>query len=568
MARENKKGFSHWLLDRLAETGTRHVFVVPGANIGPFLEALVRHAKVQPVVCTHEQGAGYMADGYARFSGGVGACAAVGGPGASNLLTAAVTARLDHSNVLFLTGDVPRAQRDQGAFQDAGCRGTRDSALFRAAVSASLEADDLPGFSSKLAQALDVLKRPGSGPIHLRVPRDMQTAAIPRVGRRPGPGSARATALAGDAIQRLERLIRSGPRLLLLVGEEVLPPGVAQKVRQAAEEFWLPVATTLETKGILPEDHPLALGNFGYGGTRRATEALLEHRRDALLILGAELTERNSGGWHPRLLGTGEPAVRCTTRPCPPRLRGTNPKRMHADPGVVLDWLLRKSNPLRKRLIAEKASRRQWVDELRRIPLEYAAPRGWDAERPLYAGRLVAEMRACLPGNAVLFVDSGLHRIFAGHYWRSGAPRRFLTAGVTGAMGWAIAAAIGASFSRAPGLPVVLTGDGCMRMHGLELATAVRYRRRVIVCVSNNASYGNYQRRLLPECGAARLGPLPDTDWAAFARLLGAQGRRVATIRALRNALHEALKAQGPFLIDARTSLSCEFPQSTRGVCW
>ena len=171
------KTASRWLLDGLVEMNTRHVFLVPGANISPFLDSLVRHPAAVPVVCTHEQGAGYMADGYARLKGGVGVCAAIGGPGASNLLTAAVTTRLDHSNVLFMTGDVPAVQRDTGAFQDAGPRGTRDRALFRAAVATSFEADG-PQLSFKLKSALALLRCSGGGPVHLQLGKDLQATTM------------------------------------------------------------------------------------------------------------------------------------------------------------------------------------------------------------------------------------------------------------------------------------------------------------------------------------------------------------------------------------------------------
>jgi acetolactate synthase-1/2/3 large subunit len=128
-------------------------------------------------------------------------------------------------------------------------------------------------------------------------------------------------------------------------------------------------------------------------------------------------------------------------------------------------------------------------------------------------------------------------------------------------MGWAIAAAIGGQLA-SPTTPVaVITGDGCMHMHGIEIATAARYRLPVIFVVSNNGALGNvYLRAKKANVGAAEMTILPTVDWAAFGRVLGAGGRRVEKPGDLAPALQEAIAFRGPFVVDVVTERDCGTP--------
>ena len=143
---------------------------------------------------------------------------------------------------------------------------------------------------------------------------------------------------------------------------------------------------------------------------------------------------------------------------------------------------------------------------------------------PIHPARVVAELRRALPRDGVLLVDSGAHRAFAGHYWESYAPKTYISATNLGPMGWAIPAAVGVQCAQPSKRIAVITGDGCMRMHGMEVATAARYRLPIIYVIIDNAALGNVWLRAhtqgpVPDA----LTSLPDLDWASFARGLGCQ---------------------------------------------
>jgi acetolactate synthase-1/2/3 large subunit len=201
--------------------------------------------------------------------------------------------------------------------------------------------------------------------------------------------------------------------------------------------------------------------------------------------------------------------------------------------------------------------------KLKALPAHFDTNNQTSDATPIHPARLISEMRRALPRETILFVDSGAHRAFAGHYWESFGPGVVRSATNLGPMGWAIPAAIGGKLAR-PDVPVVvITGDGCMRMHGMEIATAARYRVPVIFVVSNNSALGNvYLRARKENAGAAEMTLLPEIDWATFGRVLGAEGTRVERPDDLAAALHKATLSAGPYVLDVVTQRDCLTPVS------
>ena len=166
-----------------------------------------------------------------------------------------------------------------------------------------------------------------------------------------------------------------------------------------------------------------------------------------------------------------------------------------------------------------------------------------------------------MPRNGVVLVDSGAHRAFAGHYWTAYEPRTYISATNLGPMGWAVPAAIGVQCALPDRRVAVITGDGCMQMHGIEVQTAARYRLPIIYLVINNGALGNVWLRArqygdLP----AELTSIPDHDWAGFARSLGAQGFTVRDPGELEGAFQKALAAGTTAVIDVKADKNCPTP--------
>jgi acetolactate synthase-1/2/3 large subunit len=303
---------------------------------------------------------------------------------------------------------------------------------------------------------------------------------------------------------------------------------------------------------VLPEDHPLSLGVFGYAGTRHAIEALLSNSLDVLMVLGSGLNQRDTLFWNRGL------------RSCKAMVQvDKNPEQIGAAYAVDLPIVGHCEAVLRRLLgapagrsasfAAVKAKRKQWLDGILKSPRLYDAENCTSDEAPIHPARVIHELRQAMPRDTTLVVDSGAHRAFAGHYWTAYEPRQYISATNLGPMGWAIPAAIGVKAARPDSPCVVITGDGCMQMHGIELASAARFGIAVIYIIINNGALGNvYLRAKKMGAGPAEMTEIPTHDWVAFGKSLGVAGWRVEQPAELAGVFRQALALGKPCVVDVR----------------
>jgi acetolactate synthase-1/2/3 large subunit len=554
---------AEFLLRCLRDQGLGHVFLVPGGHIDPLVAELGKGPGLQPIVAAHEEGAGFMADGYARISGRFGVCMSIGGPGAGNVLPAAIATSSDRSRVLFITGDVPATLQGRGAFQDGSMDGTRDSAFLGLATTFSEEVELISQFPRQLAAAFRAMGGVPPGPVHLSIPTDMQKAELPTESVFPSPSAEPSRPVDLPALVRASRSALAGAgKLAVLAGRGCVSSGAGETLRAFAERYEVPVATTFAAKGVLPYDHRLCLGMFGYAGTNRAITALLGGDLDVLLVLGSSMNLRDTLFWS-RELAERTQIVQVDIDPTMLGRDYPVPHTVVGDCRQTLEQLCGFADGPLRPLADSAPARRDWTAELKTLPAHFDVENLTSEAVPIHPARLIAEMRRALPRDTILFVDSGAHRAFAGHYWESFGPGGVCSATNLGPMGWAIPAAIGGKLAR-PDTPVaVITGDGCMRMHGMEIVTAARHQIPILFVVSNNSALGNvYLRARKENPGAAELTLLSEVDWAAFGRALGAGGARVEAPGDLAAALRTALAAPGPYVLDVVTQRDCPTPVS------
>jgi acetolactate synthase-1/2/3 large subunit len=338
----------------------------------------------------------------------------------------------------------------------------------------------------------------------------------------------------------------------ILAGQGAESSRCSDELRQFAERFHIPVATTLRAKGVLPEDHPLSFGVFGYAGTRHATELLLG-RVDMLLVLGSGLNQRDTMYWNEALRPT-RGIVQVDVDATAIAKNFPVDVAVVGDCGRAIEALTNAGNERLQWLDAGKTERQSWTESVRASgPLLYDADNCSSDAVPIHPARVITELRNMMPRDTVAGVDSGAHRAFAGHYWKAYAPNQYISATNLGPMGWAIPAGIGAKLARPQWPCVVITGDGCMLMHGMEIQTAARFAVPVIWVVLNNGALGNvYLRAKKQGPGPASLTSLPTHDWAGFAGSLGAEGATVEAPEDLAPAFKAALQAGQPYVVDVR----------------
>jgi acetolactate synthase-1/2/3 large subunit len=514
---------AEYLVEALADAGVKHIFGVIGGTVFPFFTATVGR-QAQIVMAKHEAGAAFMADGYARASGGLGACVSTSGPGATNLITGVAAAYADSVPIVVITGQVATKSFGRGAMQESSTEGVDIVDVFKQVTRYStlvFRADRLPAVWHK-ALRMALGGRPG--PVHLSLPADVQERPIERLGRLT-PVVHRPQTHDRAAIKQAALHLLRARRPAILVGHGVVLSDASDEIRALAEMLEIPVATTPKGKGAFPEDHRLSLGPFGYSGSPLAQWYLLESGVDVLLAVGTSLSEWGTLGWDRRL----QPSEAL----------------LHVD---IDPYEIGKNYPVTVPVIGDaKSGLTELCYEIRRQQQRYLHWRRGNgklappADRPRFLNaatmdsnavpikpqRLFRDLQDALPRDALVFIDGGANRSWAIHYWQSFHPRTFFCATGMASMGFGVAGAIGGKFAAPHRVVVSITGDGGFLMNGMEVSTAVHYGQQVIWVILNDAGYGmiHHALRMMKRPDVATR--YPRVDCARVAEGLGAQAFRI-----------------------------------------
>jgi len=549
-----------YILSALRDQGVDHCFIDLGGLNDNFMPALTGTKGLRTIVAAFEGGAAYMADGYARASGGLGVCFGIGGPGVLNMTTALAAARADRSPVLAISGEVARSWEGMGGFQDASGAAIDDIDALRPITGLSLSLSSRAVVPHHLRHAITYAFTRRS-PVHLSVPVDVQKAQIDSSWQ-PVPESLRSARFVDEtALERAVTLLNAAgnQKIIVLAGPGVLHAQGIDALRAFAERFDVPVATTLSGKGLISESHPLALGVFGYGGSHWAIDAIRSDETDILIVIGSGLSQRDTMQWDPKMLPS-KALIQIDVDPLIIGRTWAGEVAVVANAGEALQRLAALKDATG--LEGGRAERRAFLAQIRASgPNQYQPEDTKSNAVPMHPARVVSELRAAFPDEGVLCVDSGAHRAWFAEYWDVREPATHFSLTNLGPMGGAVPLGIGAKLARPERPLMVATGDGCMLMHGMEVHTAAREKVPLVIALMNNQSYGNiYYRASKMGPGPERLTDIPGIDWVAFARSMGGDGERVEQPDAIAAAVGRALDATGPYLLDLHTDKTYPTP--------
>lgn len=546
---------AEYIVEMLRQAGVRYVFGVPGGALEDFNTAIFQ-SNIRAIVTKHEEGAAFMADGYARLSGQLGVCCSTAGPGATNLVTGIASAYGDQIPVLALTGQVGTGVFGKGALQESGTEQIDVVNIFRTITKYSAMLINEERAPYMLQKAMRLATSGPSGPVHLNLPADVM--------RRPASSFARpfCTLFEGGVFNRqgvtvvAEKLVEARKPVIMAGWGVVLSNG-AGALLELAELLNIPVTTTPKAKGVFPESHPLSLGVTGFAGSPVAKEYLLDGEVDVLLAVGTSFNEMATNGWDKRLnptdmliqidIDTEQIDKIYETALC-----------LIGDAATVLNeicFAVRRqceAGVELKHLRGEKPFNQE-IERLREKHHE-------DDAAPAMAGdlydpkQLVRDIQKSFPDNTVYFADMGNNMAWTIRYMTIDKPYTFYTSMGFASMGYAVAAPIGAKLA-VPDQPVVsISGDGSFLMNGFEVATAVNYDIPVIWIIFNNAMLGMvyHGRKLFDK-------PVPEgipstfrqVDFAKVAEGLGARGITIRHPSEFTPELvRDVLKAGRPTVLD------------------
>lgn len=545
MATRNQTGAAA-LIAALVEQGVEHLFGIPGVHTLLPYDLLHQHPSIRAVVTRHEGGAGFAADGYARASGRPGVCLVVPGPGATNLATAALVAGSDRVPLVLITAAVPAALQGRAAIHELDL-----DQFFAPLVKARVNVGAPGDVAAAVAQAFALAQAEPQGPVQLAIPYDLFGKKVADGGERggdeigggwsPAPNNADVDA---EALTRALEALRGAERPLIYAGSGVVRARAGAALVALAEALGAPVMTSNKARGVIPEDHPLAVGIPSMAGA-----AALVRQADVCLAIGTRFGEYTTLTWQlplpERLIRVDrDPAVLGQNYPAAVAVRG--------DATRVLDWLLERLPEAMGRgdrpLVASAAALR----ERRQTGLAAFMREQGDADPPFHPRFVARTLREALPEEAFLASDgSSTESWLYEPGFTVTRPGSIAVPEIQQTMGYAVGAALGAALA-VPGRPAVaVVGDGSLLMTLGELATLAAERVPATVIVFNDGAYNALRVRQESLHGERYVGTmLGELDFAQVARGVGLRGERATGAARLRDLCREAAQAREPLLID------------------
>ena len=520
---------------------------IPGGAILPLYDAFmaIDHT-IEHVLVRHEQGAGHMAQGYARATGKVGVCIATSGPGATNLVTPIADAFLDSTPLVAITGQVPTHLIGTDAFQEADITGivmpiVKHSFLVQ-------KAEDIP---KAIHEAFHIASTGRPGPVLVDIPKDLQLTEIDfeYVDTIDLVGYSAEFPRELEDVDAAADLIAHSRKPVLYVGGGVINGEASDDLILLAEALQVPVTTTLLAKGAFPDSHPLSVQMPGMHGSKYANWTI--HRSDLLITVGARFDDRVTGK-----LDAFAPGAKIIHFDIDP---AEVSKNRLADVSLVGDLrttlpALRDAVLSRKDNAARVDAQGEWLRDVqswkRDNPFRY---KKGAKLKPQY---VVEAFDKALKGKDAIWVTGvGQHQMWAAQFLSIDGPRRWLTSGGLGTMGFGVPAAIGAQQGCPDAYVVNFDGDGCFQMTMQELATARCYDVPAIHAVMNNGWLGmvrQWQELFHGERYSETnlFGTIP--DFVKLAEAYGVLALRAETEAEVDAVVAEAIAARRPTVIDFR----------------
>jgi len=523
----------------LDKQGVEFIFGHPGGPVLPIYESLRRSGKPHHVLVRHEGAGSFMADAYSKVTGKVGVCMSTMGPGAANMTIGVGTAKSDSTPLIAITGQLSLKNFGKGWQQETDHR-----ALFSGITKASLQVKRPESFPDVFERAFRIAVSGRPGPVHIDIPVDISGAdfpladIIPEVIGIPPFGPAEK-----DEIRRAAEIIGRASSPVILAGGGVISGNASDELVKFAESLGIPVATSYNGRGSIPETHTLSIGRVGEYTPSYARKIVSES--DTLIALGYRFTDVSLDGWRFRA------ESKIIQIDIDPTEFGRN---VHPDISILGN--LRNVLPqlLSEIIKISSESRTKWLgqtEELRSKWKEAYSKIESTEDVPIKPQRVMKELTKFIDSETIIAAGAGRAKMWAASVLPISRRRGWIHSGGYAVMGYELCGALAAKLAKPESRVIAVSGDGSFQMHAQELATAVEQRTPFLAVVLNDmmlASIRNAQLKKYSKTFGTDFEL--DVKLSEVAKAFGADGQRVTKPSDLYEGMKAGIESQRPYVLD------------------
>ena len=523
---------SEIVIECLKEQGVDTVFGYPGGTILNIYDELYKHSdEIHHILTSHEQGAAHAADGYARSTGKVGVCFATSGPGATNLVTGIATAFMDSVPIVAVTCNVGVPLLGKDSFQEVDIAG-----VVMPITKHSFIVKDVTKLAKTLRRAFAIAKSGRPGPVLVDITKDVTAAKTEYTKVEPKEIKPFVSEIKEEDLEKAVEMIQEAKRPFIFVGGGAVAANAWKEVRELAHKIQAPVTDSLMGKGVFDGEDELYTGMLGMHGTKASNLGVT--KCDLLITIGARFSDRVTGNTrnfarNAKVLQIDVDATEIN-------------KNILVDCSVLGDAkvILQKLNEK----VSEK-EHKEWIETIEELKEKY--PLRYNQEG-LTGPAVIEELYRQTKGDAIIVTEVGQHQMWAAQYYKYKMPRRFLSSGGLGTMGYGLGAAIGAKTANPDKVVINVAGDGCFRMNMNEIATATRNNMPLIQVVINNQVLGMVRQwqTLFYDHRYSNTVLNDKVDFVKLAEAMGAVGIRVTKKEELADAIKKAIELNTTVVLD------------------
>ena len=527
------------IIKSLMDQGVETVFGYPGGVLLPLYDVLY-DSDLRHILVRHEQCAAHAADGFARASGKVGVCIGTSGPGATNLITGIATAYMDSSPVLAIAGQVATGLIGNDAFQEVDTIGI--TMPITKHNYQAMKADEIPGM---IRSAFYIASTGRNGPVVIDLPKNVQEEEfeyelakdIELPGYKP--------TMKGHPLQvkKAAKMIMNSKKPVILAGGGIILSDASKELLRFSNMIHAPVTTSLMGKGSIPEDNLLSLGMLGMHG--RKTSNLIIDDCDCLISIGCRFSDRTTGSLTE--FAKNAKIVHIDVDPAEIGKNVDVDVPIVGDAKIILNDLINVVGKAKD----ENKNHSVWLKHV--IDFKNTCmPRLSFDDIPLKPQQVIKELSEAIDDDTIVTTDVGQNQMWMAHYFTSRNPRKFISSGGLGTMGFGFPAAMGAKIAMPDNDVVAVCGDGGFLMVCQDLATVKEYDIPIVICVLDNRRLGMvsqwqklfYNKRM----SYTDLGQSP--DFVKLAESFGVSAERVEKPGEMYETVKKAIRSDEPYLID------------------